>query len=157
MVGLFQQIVTASPSLSDDLVASANHITEPGRLADFIAGNIPTLGHAERQQLLEQLDPAARLEEMLRHLTRELELVELRGRIQSEVQGQLSQNQRQFYLREQLKAIQKELGEGDDSQRDIEELRLSSNPGHARRSENGSVARTRPFGAYGAAIARIRR
>jgi ATP-dependent Lon protease len=124
VVGLFQQIVTASPSLSDDLVASANHITEPGRLADFIAGNIPTLGHAERQQLLEQLDPAARLEEMLRHLTRELELVELRGRIQSEVQGQLSQNQRQFYLREQLKAIQKELGEGDDSQRDIEDLRL---------------------------------
>jgi ATP-dependent Lon protease len=123
VVSLFQQIVTASPNLSDDLVSSANHVTEPGRLADFIAGNIPTLGHVERQQLLEQLDPVARLEEMLRHLTRELELVELRGRIQSEVQGQLSQNQRQFYLREQLKAIQKELGEGDDSQRDIDELR----------------------------------
>ena len=53
--------------------------------------------------------------EMHRHLTRELELVELRGRIQSQVQGQLSQSQREFYLREQLKAIQKELGEGDDS------------------------------------------
>ena len=101
----------------------ASHITEPGRLADFIAGNLPTLGHAERQQLLEHLDPGSRLEEMLRHLTRELELVELRGRIQSEVQGQLSQSQRQFYLREQLKAIQKELGEGDETQRDIEELR----------------------------------
>jgi ATP-dependent Lon protease len=124
VTGLFQQIVASSPNLSDDLVASANHITEPGRLADFIAGNIPNLGHAERQQLLEQLDPAARLEELLRHLTRELELVELRGRIQSEVQGQLSQSQRQFYLREQLKAIQKELGEGDDSQRDIDELRV---------------------------------
>ena len=117
--------MTASPNLSDDLVSSANHITEPGRLADFIAGNLPTLGHAERQQLLEPTRPrsGARLEEMLRHLTRELELVELRGRIQSEVQGQLSQSQRQFYLREQLKAIQKELGEGDETQRDIEELR----------------------------------
>lgn len=124
VVGVFQQIVTASPNLSDDLVASASHITEAGRLADFIAGNIPTLGHVERQQLLEELDPAKRLEEMLRHLTRELELVELRGRIQSEVQGQLSQSQRQFYLREQLKAIQKELGEGDETQRDIEDLRL---------------------------------
>ena len=123
VVGVFQQIVTASPNLSDDLVASASHIAEAGRLADFIAGNIPTLGHAERQQLLEELDPAKRLDEMLRHLTRELELVELRGRIQSEVQGQLSQSQRQFYLREQLKAIQKELGEGDESQRDIDELR----------------------------------
>jgi ATP-dependent Lon protease len=123
VVSLFQQIVTASPNLSDDLVSSASHITEPGRLADFIAGNLPTLGHAERQQLLEHLDPGSRLEEMLRHLTRELELVELRGRIQSEVQGQLSQSQRQFYLREQLKAIQKELGEGDEAQRDIEELR----------------------------------
>ena len=137
---LFQQIVTASPNLSDDLVASANHITEPGRLADFIAGNLPTLGHAERQQLLEQLDPAARLEEMLRHLTRELELVELRGRIQSEVQGQLSQSQRQFYLREQLKAIQKELGEGDEAQRDIDELRAETGSrGHARRSEDGGA------------------
>ena len=60
---------------------------------------------------------------MHRHLTRELELLELRGRIQSQVQGQLSQSQREFYLREQLKAIQKELGEGDESQPDVEELR----------------------------------
>src|SRR5215472_3391313 len=62
VTGVFQQIVSMSPNLSDDLVSSANHVTEPGRLADFIAGNIPTLGHAERQQLLEQLDPVARLE-----------------------------------------------------------------------------------------------
>ncbi len=158
VVGLFQQIVTASPNLSDDLVASANHITEPGRLADFIAGNMPTLGHAERQQLLEQLDPAARLDEMLRHLTRELELVELRGRIQSEVQGQLSQNQREFYLREQLKAIQKELGEGDDSQpRHRRTAREAGSRGHARGSEDGGDARTRPPGAHVAAVARIRR
>src|SRR5262249_37807811 len=98
-------------------------IQEPGRLADFVAGNLPGLDHAERQRLLELLDGGERLREVHRHLTRELELVELRGRIQSQVQGQLSQNQREFYLREQLKAIQKELGEGDDSAREIEDLR----------------------------------
>jgi ATP-dependent Lon protease len=124
VVTLFQQIVSASPNLSDELSVNAANIAEPGRLADYIAGTLPFLGHTERQHLLEQLDGKARLSEIHRNLTRELELVELRGRIQSQVQGQLSQNQREFYLREQLKAIQKELGEGDDVNRDIEELRV---------------------------------
>ena len=123
VLSLFQQIVAASPNLSDDLVTNATSFTEPGRLADFVAGTLPALGHAERQILLEQVDGQARLNEIHRHLTRELELVELRGRIQSQVQGQLSQNQREFYLREQLKAIQRELGEGDEPGRDVEELR----------------------------------
>ena len=123
VVSLFQQIVTASPNLSDELSSNAASIAEPGRLADFVAGNLPGLDHAERQRLLELLDGGERLSEVHRHLTREVELVELRGRIQSQVQGQLSQNQREFYLREQLKAIQKELGEGDDQNRDVEELK----------------------------------
>src|ERR1039457_4773155 len=139
VVTIFQQIVSASPNLSDELSSNAAAIPEPGRLADYIAGTLPFLGHAERQHLLEQLDGQtrlveihrssrvklrwiSRLVEIHRSLTRELELVELRGRIQSQVQGQLSQNQREFYLREQLKAIQKELGEGDDTNRDVEEL-----------------------------------
>jgi ATP-dependent Lon protease len=123
VISLFQQIVAASPNLSDELGVNAASINEPGRLADYVAGNLPALIHAERQKLLENLDGGERLTEIHRHLTRELELVELRGRIQSQVQGQLSQNQREFYLREQVKAIQKELGEGDDTQRDTEELR----------------------------------
>jgi ATP-dependent Lon protease len=123
VVTLFQQIVSASPNLSEELSVNAAAITEPGRLADYIAGTLPFLGHTERQHILEQLDGKSRLSEIHRNLTRELELVELRGRIQSQVQGQLSQSQREFYLREQLKAIQKELGEGDDANRDIEELR----------------------------------
>jgi ATP-dependent Lon protease len=123
VVSLFQQIVSASPNLSDDLSATAAQIVEPARLADFVAGNLPALVHLERQRLLEQTDGLARLNQVLLHLTRELELVELRGRIQSQVQGQLSQSQREFYLREQLKAIQKELGEGEDGTREIEELR----------------------------------
>jgi len=123
VINLFQQIVAASPNLSDDLSESAFHIAEPGRLADFAAGNLPSLSHPERQQLLEQTDGHARLTMVHRHLTRELELLELRNRIQSQVQGQLSQSQREFYLREQLKAIQRELGEGDDTQQEIDELR----------------------------------
>ena len=123
VVTMFQQIVAASPNLSDDLASAAEHITEPGRLADWVAGTLPSLSPAERQQLLEQADGKARLNSVHRHLTRELELIELRGRIQSQVQGQLSQSQREFYLREQLKAIQKELGEGDETQRDLDEFR----------------------------------
>ena len=123
VVSLFQQIVSASPNLSDELAGTAGGMQEAGRLADFVAGNLPGIDHSERQRLLEMLDGAERLREVHRHLSRELELVELRSRIQSQVQGQLSQNQREFYLREQLKAIQKELGESDEGTREIEELR----------------------------------
>src|SRR5579885_2773354 len=123
VVSLFQQIVEGSPNLSDELAAAAAQIAEPGRLADFVAANLPSLSPAERQRLLEEFDGGARLHEIHRHLTRERELLELRGRIQSQVQGQLSQSQREFYLREQLKAIQKELGEGDDSTRELDDLR----------------------------------
>jgi ATP-dependent Lon protease len=123
VMSLFQQIVSASPNLSDDLSSTAEGIAPAGALADFIAGNLPSLSPTDRQALLEQPDGRIRLNEIHRQLTRELELVELRGRIQSQVQGQLSQNQREFYLREQLKAIQKELGDGDDAGRDVEDLR----------------------------------
>jgi ATP-dependent Lon protease len=123
VMSLFQQIVSASPNLSDDLSSTAEGIAPAGALADFIAGNLPSLSPTDRQALLEQPDGRIRLNEIHRQLTRELELVELRGRIQSQVQGQLSQNQREFYLREQLKAIQKELGDGDDVSRDVEDLR----------------------------------
>ncbi|MBV9507929.1 MAG: endopeptidase La [Acidobacteriia bacterium] len=123
VLSLFQQIVAAAPNLSDDLASTAVHITEPGRLADWISGTLPSLSPPERQELLAQPDGRTRLNAVHRHLTRELELLQLRGRIQSQVQGQLSQSQREFYLREQLKAIQKELGEGDDTQQDLEDLR----------------------------------
>jgi ATP-dependent Lon protease len=123
VLSLFQQIVASSPNLSDDLSNVAAQFAEPGRLADFVASALPSLSPAERQGLLEQFDARTRLAEIHKHLTRESELLELRSRIQSQVQGQLSQSQRDFYLREQLKAIQKELGEGDESQRDMQDLR----------------------------------
>ncbi len=121
--GIFQQIVAASPNLSDDLAAAVENTNEFGRLADLIAGILPGLSHTERQAVLEQVDVRVRLEFVHKQLARELELIELRNKIQSQVQGQLSQTQREFYLREQLKAIQKELGEGDDGRQEVDELR----------------------------------
>ena len=123
IVSVFQQIVAESPNLSDDLLTVVNNTTELGRLADLIAGALPGLSHPERQAVLEQVDVRARLNYVHKHLVREQELLELRSKIQTQVQGQLSQSQREFYLREQLKAIQKELGEGDDGRRETEELR----------------------------------
>ena len=123
VVGIFQQIVAASPNLSDDLAAAVDNTNEFGRLADLVAGILPGLSHTERQAVLEEVDVRARLEYVHKHLARELELIELRNKIQSQVQGQLSQTQREFYLREQLKAIQKELGEGDEGRQEVDELR----------------------------------
>ena len=119
----FTQIVAATPNLSDEVSTAASNITEIGRLADFIAGTLPSLSHIERQSVLEQNDARTRLQFINQQLAREVELLELRQKIQSQVQGQLSQSQREFYLREQLKAIQKELGEGDDREQESEELR----------------------------------
>jgi len=119
----FTQIISATPNISDEVATAAGNIAEIGRLADFIAGTLPSLGHAERQLVLEENDAKKRLEYINQQLAREVELLELRQKIQSQVQGQLSQSQREFYLREQLKAIQKELGEGDDREHETEEFR----------------------------------
>ena len=119
----FTQIVSATPNLSDDVSTAASNISEIGRLADFIAGTLPSLSHIERQSVLEQNDARTRLQFINQQLAREVELLQLRQKIQSQVQGQLSQSQREFYLREQLKAIQKELGEGDDREQETEELK----------------------------------
>jgi len=123
VIAIFQQVVSASPNLSDDLSAAVASTNEFGRMADLVAGILPGLSHTERQAVLEEVDVRARLQYVHKHLARELELIELRTKIQSQVQGQLSQTQRDFYLREQLKAIQKELGEGDDGRRDADEIR----------------------------------
>jgi ATP-dependent Lon protease len=119
----FQQIVTASSTLSDELQTIAMNIEEPGRLVDFIASSLPFLATTDKQELLETTDVWVRLERMNKHLAKELEVQQLRNKIQSEVQDQVQQSQRDYYLREQMKAIQKELGDADEGQKDIEELR----------------------------------
>ncbi|HTV15068.1 MAG TPA: endopeptidase La [Acidobacteriaceae bacterium] len=123
VVTQFQQIVSASPTLSDELQTIAMNIDEPGRLVDFIASSLPFLATNDKQELLETPEVAARLERINKHLAKELEVQQLRNKIQSEVQDQVQQSQRDYYLREQLKAIQKELGEMDEGQKDIEELK----------------------------------
>jgi len=118
----FQQVVSLSPLLSDDLQTLAVNITEPGRLADFIASSLSTISTAVKQEVLETLDIRARLDDLNRILIKELEVLELGSKIQSQVQSEVGKNQRDYFLREQMKAIQKELGEGDDQTKENEEL-----------------------------------
>jgi ATP-dependent Lon protease len=119
----FQQIVSLSPLMSDDLQALASNISDAGRLADFIASGLGTIATETKQEVLQTLDVRARLDLLNRLLIKELEVLELGSKIQSQVQSEVGKNQRDYFLREQLKAIQKELGEGDDQTREIEELR----------------------------------
>ena len=119
----FQQVVSLSPLLSDDLQTLSTNITDPGRLADFIASSLTTINTAVKQEVLETRDVRMRLDALNRILIKELEVLELGSKIQSQVQSEVGKNQREYFLREQLKAIQKELGEGDDQTREVEELR----------------------------------
>ena len=119
----FQQIVSLSPLMSDDLQTLASNITEPGRAADFIASSLGSLPTTTKQDVLETVDVRARLDLLNRLLIKELEVLELGSKIQSQVQSEVGKNQRDYFLREQLKAIQRELGEGDDQSKEIDELR----------------------------------
>ena len=120
---LFQQIVASSPTLSDELSTVAMNIDEPGRLVDFVGSSLPSLSTRDKQEILETPDVYLRLDKINQHLAKELEVQQLRNKIQSEVQDRVQQTQREYYLREQMKAIQKELGEQDETQRDAEEFK----------------------------------
>jgi ATP-dependent Lon protease len=123
VTGEFQQIVAESPTLSDELRTIAANIDDPSRLVDFVASSLPFLTTDDKQQLLETASVSTRLELLNQHLAKEIEVQQLRTKIQTEVQDQVQQSQRDYYLREQLKAIQKELGEQDEGQRETDELR----------------------------------
>ncbi|HEY6442822.1 MAG TPA: endopeptidase La [Candidatus Acidoferrales bacterium] len=120
---LFKEVVARSPQLSDDLQAEASNIDTPARLADFVASTLPSLNTMVRQELLETFSVRKRLETLSNELSKEKEVLELRSKIHDQVQEQVNQSQREFLLREQMKAIQKELGESDDAQSEVEELR----------------------------------
>jgi ATP-dependent Lon protease len=123
VIGQFQQIVSESATLSDELRTIAGNIEDPSRLVDFVASSLPFLTTDDKQALLETASVPARLDLLTKHLAKELEVQQLRSKIQSEVQDQVQQSQRDYYLREQMKAIQKELGEQDEGQREVEDLR----------------------------------
>ena len=120
---LFREVVARSPQLSDDLQTEAMNIDSPARLADFVSSTLPALNTMVRQELLETFNVRKRLETLVNELSKEKEVLELRNKIHEQVQEQVNQSQREFLLREQMKAIQKELGESDDSQTEVEELR----------------------------------
>ena len=140
----FQQVVSLSPLLSDDLQALSANITDPGKLADFIASSLTTIGTPVKQEVLDTLDIRARMDSLNRILIKELEVLELGSKIQSQVQSEVGKNQREYFLREQLKAIQKELGEGDEQAKEIDELRVEGRRRrHAGGRQEGSAARAR--------------
>jgi ATP-dependent Lon protease len=120
---LFREVVARSPQLSDDLQTEVMNLDTPGRLSDFVASTLPSLNTMVRQELLETFSVHKRLETLINELTKEREVLELRNKIHDQVQEQVNQSQREFLLREQMKAIQKELGESDDGQAEIDELR----------------------------------
>jgi ATP-dependent Lon protease len=120
---LFREVVARSPQLSDDLQSEVMNIESAGRMADFVSSTLPSLNTMIRQELLETFSVRKRMESLINELTKEREVLDLRSKIQDQVQEQVNQSQREFLLREQMKAIQKELGESDDGAAEIDELR----------------------------------
>jgi ATP-dependent Lon protease len=120
--GIFQKVVELAPNLPAELAIIAMNVEEPGALADLIASTL-SIPLADKQNLLETLDVKGRLERANFLLTKELTVLELGSKIQSQVREGIDKSQREYFLREQLKAIQKELGEKDERTAEIEELR----------------------------------
>ncbi|MBU4074910.1 MAG: endopeptidase La [Proteobacteria bacterium] len=122
LVGLFDRIVKLSPFLPQDFGAMAKTITDPGILADLIASVI-NAAIEEKHKILEILDVKERLREVTRLVNHQVEILELGSKIQSQVKDDMDKSQREYYLRQQLSAIRKELGETDDEKVEIEEYR----------------------------------
>jgi ATP-dependent Lon protease len=119
---LFERCVRLSPTLPDDAYVVALNIDRPGWLADFIAASLE-LDDGEAEAVLTTVDPIERLRRVHVLLAREVDVLELQSKIHSQVQEEVDRSQREFFLREQMKAIQRELGEGDPLQREVAHLR----------------------------------
>ena len=122
IVSMFQKLIELSPHLPEELEAIVINIEEPGRLADFIVANL-NFELEDKQKILETFGPVKRLQNLTPILMKEINILELGAKIRSQVKDEIDEDQRKFYLREQLKAIQKELGEKDERTIEIEELK----------------------------------
>jgi ATP-dependent Lon protease len=120
--GLFERMVKLSPVLPQEFGAMAKAITSPSVLADVIASIINSVP-AEKQKILEILDVKERLKEVTRLISHQLEVLELGNKIQSQVKDDIDKSQREYYLRQQLKAIKQELGETDEANVEVAEYR----------------------------------
>ena len=120
IISQFDQYVKLNKKIPPEILSSLSGIEEPGRLADTIAAHLP-LKLEQKQEILEMFDPGERLERLLNQLETELDILQVEKRIRGRVKRQMEKSQRENYLNEQVKAIQKELGEGEDGA-DLEEM-----------------------------------
>jgi len=140
----FSEIIEQIPYLPEELQLAVTNIEDPSALCHLIAGAL-RISTGEKQRLLEEVDVGKRLRSLSEILARELEVIQLGTKIQSQVQSEIEKGQREYYLREQLKAIQDELGEGDERQAEINELRErieeAGLPEHARKQADRELSR----------------
>ncbi len=145
LVGLFDRIVKLSPFLPQEFGAMAKSIKEPGPLTDMIA-TVINASVEEKQDVLETLDVKKRLEKVTRLVNHQVDILELGNKIQTQIKGDFDKNQREYFLRQQLKAIKEELGEGeDDGKLEIEEYRKKIDekelPDEARKEAERELSR----------------
>lgn len=144
VLSLFEKVVRLNRSLPDDSYVLAMNVDDPGWLADLIASTLP-LEVARRQEILETLDPEERLRRLSIMLSQELDVLELESRIHNQVQKEVDRSQHEFFLREQLKAIQRELGQMDPVQREVmllrEKIASSAMPDQVRDKANEELER----------------
>ena len=140
----FSIIVELSPGLPPEIGQMAKTIQEPGTLADMVASTINATPE-EKQRVLELVDVKARLQEVTRLLNHQVEILELGNKIQSQVKGDMDKSQREYYLRQQLKAIKEELGEKDETQVELEEygakIEAKNLPDEARKEAERELER----------------
>ena len=122
LLSVFSKIVALVPYLPEELEMAAANVEEPGPLTFLIASTM-RIKAEDKQALLEEDDVEARMRKLIGILTRELDVLELGSKIQSDVRGEIDKSQREYFLRQQLKAIQQELGETDEQEAEINELR----------------------------------
>lgn len=134
---LARRIIDLSPHIPSEASFLVRSIDNPGMLADIVATNL-SIGVEEKQELLETFDARERIEKVIVLLQKEIQVLELSNKIQTEVKGEMDKAQREYFLREQLKAIQKELGEVDERQEEFEELKRKIK--NARMSKEAEAA-----------------
>ena len=117
----FTRMISMVPSLPEELKIAIVNIDNPGRLADMITSHL-NISVAEKQHVLEAISVKARLQKVTALITSEMEVLEMATKIQSQVKNEMEKGQREYYLRQQLKAIQEELGEGDERTIEVKEL-----------------------------------
>ena len=155
---LFQTYTELAPKVSPDLIIQILASQDPGYIADYIAQNVP-MRNADKQIILEELRPVRRLERLFKLLEREVEILALDNDIQSKARDQMATQQRDYFLREQMRAIQQELGEGEGSdeieeyRKKIEAAKLPENVTEKLKKELGRLAK-QPFGSSESSVLR---